>query len=176
MTILPPLEAGTSSLLEVEDIRGEAGGTEDLVIHHGQTWVQDILGNIRVSFGFILHFITRTIITFFHYILLVISRTRLMGSMTSRCFVVTGYSGPAGSFWPPSPPTSRRASQMTPASFSLTLGSRSSPHFTQVSSAKMSRSPQLRSRREQVLPDCLESQHFPPRLIYNLNTHRHPPL
>ena len=49
VTILPPLEAGASSLLQVEDIRSEAGETEDLVIHHGQTWVQDILGNIRVS-------------------------------------------------------------------------------------------------------------------------------
>ena len=47
VTILPPLEAGASSLLQVEDIRSEAGETEDLVIHHGQTWVQDILGNIQ---------------------------------------------------------------------------------------------------------------------------------
>ena len=63
VTILPPLEAGTSSLLEVEDIRGEAGGTEDLVIHHGQTWVQDILGNIRVSYGFTMHLKNKMIIT-----------------------------------------------------------------------------------------------------------------
>ena len=61
VTILPPLEAGASSLLE--DIRGEAGGPEDLVIHHGQTWVQDILGNIRVSCGFTMHLKNKMIIT-----------------------------------------------------------------------------------------------------------------
>ena len=60
VTILPHLEAGdTGSLLgdvdiQHEDIRGEAGGPGDLlVIQHGQTWVQDILGNIRVSEGVI---------------------------------------------------------------------------------------------------------------------------
>ena len=63
VTILPHLEAGdtmgdTSLLADVdiqtEDIRGETGGPGDLlVIQHGQTWVQDILGNIRVSEGVI---------------------------------------------------------------------------------------------------------------------------
>ena len=60
VTILPHLEAGdTGSLLgdvdiQTEDIRGETGGPGDLlVIQHGQTWVQDILGNIRVSEGVI---------------------------------------------------------------------------------------------------------------------------
>ena len=56
VTILPHLEAGDSSLLadvdiHHEDIRGETGPAGDLlVIQHGQTWVQDILGNIRVSY------------------------------------------------------------------------------------------------------------------------------
>ena len=71
MTILPPLEAGASSLLQVEDIRSEAG--EDLVIHHGQTWVQDILGNIQEE-----------------------TEPSRRSILTSLCFVVTEYSGQAG--------------------------------------------------------------------------------
>ena len=58
VTILPHLGAGDTSLLadvdiQHEDIRAETGGPGDLlVIQHGQTWVQDILGNIRVGAGF----------------------------------------------------------------------------------------------------------------------------
>ena len=173
MTILPPLEAGASSLLQVEDIRSEAG--EDLVIHHGQTWVQDILGNIRVSDTYISYQGQSSHIKKHFCIVRYVSRTWLRSFLTSRCFVVTGYSGLAGSSLPPWLPISRRVSQMTPASFFLTLESRSSLHFTQVSSAKMSRYPQLRSRWVHVWPDCLVSLHFPPRLKYILHTlHLHP--
>ena len=56
VTLLPHLEAGDSStslLAEVDIQQHEArgAGTEDLVIHHGQTWVQDILVSIKVRNG-----------------------------------------------------------------------------------------------------------------------------
>ena len=59
VTILPQLEANGGDLLEAVDIRGSRPGisdevtrearAEDLVIHRGQSWILDILANIRVN-------------------------------------------------------------------------------------------------------------------------------